>query len=73
MSFDGGHAREYDAEFFDASQNFQRYRKTGLNVDDEERLFHDLIIHMARFRSQSQRAIEDARNELASSHHIVQC
>jgi hypothetical protein len=24
-------------------QNFRRYRKTGLNIDDKERLLHDLV------------------------------
>ena len=31
-------------------QNFHRYRKTGLNIDNEEGLFHDVIIHMTRIR-----------------------
>jgi len=43
MSLDGGHAWESRAHFSDPMQNFHRYRETGLNIDDEERLFHGVI------------------------------
>lgn len=50
MPLYGGHAWEPGAQFSDPMQNFHRYRKTGLNIDDEEGLFHDVIIHMTRIR-----------------------
>lgn len=43
MSLDCSHARENRAQFPDPMQNFHRYRKTGLNIDDKERLLHDLV------------------------------
>ena len=43
MPFDGGHAWEYGAQFSDPLQNFQRYRKARLNIDDEKCLFHGVM------------------------------
>lgn len=43
MSLDCSYARKNRAQLADPMQNFHRYRKTGLNIDDKERLLHDLV------------------------------
>lgn len=42
MSLDCSHAWENRTQLPDPMQNFRRYRETGLNIDDKERLLHDL-------------------------------